>query len=164
MVVGGLGLWAAHAAYRAGANLLAISITGMTSCAIGPFSWGHHWVWVLPLLLVATVHAADHARRNRPGTWAWWLAPAAIVVLTFAYTQRTDVPIIGSGGKRMDGVVFGSFRGFLGSQTVGWHLPLQLVASGAYLIVLLGTIVVTLCWARRSGAVEVDRATPIASS
>ncbi|MCF8610749.1 glycosyltransferase 87 family protein [Gordonia sp. HY285] len=167
LVVGVLGLWAARAAYRAGANLLAISITGMTSCAIGPFSWGHHWVWVLPLLLVATVHAADHARAARPASWVWWLAPAAIVALTFAYTQPSIVPIAGSAGKVFHGMVFGPFRGFVGSATVGWHLPLQLVASGAYLIVLLGTIAVTLWWAKRAqkdGHVGHDGAPAISSS
>ncbi|MCF8604566.1 glycosyltransferase 87 family protein [Gordonia sp. HY442] len=164
LVVGVLGLWAAHVAYRAGANLLAISITGMTSCAVGPFSWGHHWVWVLPLLLVATVHASDQARRARPVTWVWWMAPAAIVALTFAYTQPTVVPILGSRGKFLDGMVFGAFRGFISSPTAGWHLPLQLLASGAYLIVLLGTIAVTLVWAKRSRRVESDPEATIASS
>ncbi|WP_442351141.1 glycosyltransferase 87 family protein [Gordonia sp. (in: high G+C Gram-positive bacteria)] len=156
VIVGALGLWAARVAYRAGGSLLAISITGMTSCAIGPFSWGHHWVWILPLLMVATVHAADHARRRRPVTWAWWLAPAAIVALTFAYTQPTVVRVFGSRGKFLDGTVFGAFRGFISSPTTGWHLPLQLVASGAYLVVLLGTIAVTLWWGRRARRVEVE--------
>lgn len=149
LVVGVLGLWAAHVAYRAGANLLAISITGMASCAVGPFSWGHHWVWVLPLLLVVTVHAADQARRAGPATWGWWLAPAVIVALTFAYTQPAIKVIVGRHGpEQFQGMVFGPFRGFLSSPTAGWHLPLQLVASGAYLVVLLGTIAVTLWWAR----------------
>lgn len=169
LVVAALGLWAARVAYGAGAKLLGISITGMTSCAVGPFSWGHHWVWVLPLLLVATVHAADHARRRRPSTWAWWLAPAAIVALTFAYTQPTVVPVAGAPGRSFSGMVFGAFRGFVGSETAGWHLPFQLVASGAYPTVLLGTIVVTLWWARssrrvRNGAGALAADAPDASS
>lgn len=148
-VVGVLGLWGAHAAYRSGANLLAISITGMTSCAIGPFSWGHHWVWIVPLLLVATVHAVDQARRDRPGTWLWWLAPASVVALTFAYTQWATVPLPGAPGKFIYAMQFGPFRGFIGSETRGWHYPVELISSGAYLIVLLGTVAVTLGWARR---------------
>ncbi|GAA4667713.1 glycosyltransferase 87 family protein [Gordonia humi] len=149
LIVGILGLWAAHAAYRTGAGLLAVSITGMTSCAVGPFSWGHHWVWVLPLLLISVVHAVDTTRRREPLTWLWWLAPAAIIALTFTYSQSAVLPIIGSAGKTIDGRVFGVFRGFYGSETVGWHLPLQLIAGGAYPLLLLGTIAVTLVWARR---------------
>ena len=148
VVVGALGLWAAYVAHRCRANLLAISITGMTSCAIGPFSWGHHWVWIVPLLLVATVHAVDAARRDRPATWLWWSAPAALVALTFSYTQWATVPLAGAPGKFIYAMQFGAFRGFIGSETQGWHYPVELISSGAYLIVLLGTVAVTLRWAR----------------
>ncbi|MFC3244686.1 glycosyltransferase 87 family protein [Gordonia humi] len=90
LIVGILGLWAAHAAYRTGAGLLAVSITGMTSCAVGPFSWGHHWVWVLPLLLISVVHAVDTTRRREPLTWLWWLAPRG--------DHRADVHLLAVGG------------------------------------------------------------------
>lgn len=30
---------------------LAISFIGMTSCLVSPFSWYHHWVWVVPMLV-----------------------------------------------------------------------------------------------------------------
>ena len=41
-----------------------------------PIQLGHHWVWFVPLILIAVVAASD-ARRDRPATWVWWLAPAA---------------------------------------------------------------------------------------
>lgn len=46
-----LGLWAASLAYRAHQPLLALIIAGMTSTTVSPFSWGHHWVWSVPLLV-----------------------------------------------------------------------------------------------------------------
>lgn len=48
-----LGLWAAVLAHRQGLELLALALVGMTSCAVSPVAWGHHWVWLLPLLIVA---------------------------------------------------------------------------------------------------------------
>lgn len=48
LVVGVIGLYAAWRVQRAGATMLAITLVGMTSCAISPFSWGHHWVWFVP--------------------------------------------------------------------------------------------------------------------
>ncbi|MFT3716297.1 MAG: glycosyltransferase 87 family protein [Gordonia sp. (in: high G+C Gram-positive bacteria)] len=52
-LVGLLGLAAAVAAHRLGQELLALSLIGMTSCAVSPVAWGHHWVWLVPLLVVA---------------------------------------------------------------------------------------------------------------
>lgn len=47
-----LGLGAAVLAHRYRQELLALSLVGMTSCVVSPVAWGHHWVWLLPLLLV----------------------------------------------------------------------------------------------------------------
>ncbi len=148
VVVGLLGLWAAYRAYQAGAVLLAVSITGMTSCAVSPFSWGHHWVWVLPLLLVALVHAVDQVDRTDPRTWLWWLAPASIVTLTFTYWQAWVHRNPEHPYQILHGMAFGSFRGFGSVDGPAWQVPFQLIGSGAYPIVLLGTIAVTLWWTR----------------
>ncbi|WP_457590145.1 glycosyltransferase 87 family protein [Gordonia aurantiaca] len=83
VVVGALGLWAALVAHRAAQDLLAASVVGMTMCMVSPFSWGHHWVWCVPLLLVA-LDLALRAGTTR-GTWWYWLAPAGIVTLTFTW-------------------------------------------------------------------------------
>ncbi|MGC4936104.1 glycosyltransferase 87 family protein [Gordonia sp. DT30] len=48
----GLGMGSAVLAHRRGHELLAVSIVGMTSCAISPMSWGHHWVWFVPLVVI----------------------------------------------------------------------------------------------------------------
>lgn len=46
------GLYAAVLAHRHAQELLAISIVGMTSCAVSPVAWGHHWVWFVPLTVI----------------------------------------------------------------------------------------------------------------
>ena len=47
-----LGMYAAVLAHRRGQELLALSLVGMTACAISPMSWGHHWVWFVPILVI----------------------------------------------------------------------------------------------------------------
>jgi len=60
LVAAALGLVAftlAARAHRPGQELLAVVICGLTSAALAPFAWSHHWVWVVPLL-VLLAHAA----------------------------------------------------------------------------------------------------------
>ena len=57
-----LGIGAAVVAHRAGQELLALSLVGMTSCAISPMAWGHHWVWFVPLAVVALNWISDAGR------------------------------------------------------------------------------------------------------
>lgn len=46
------GMYAAVLAHRHSQELLAITIVGLTACAISPVSWGHHWVWMVPLVVI----------------------------------------------------------------------------------------------------------------
>lgn len=59
--------------YRTGERLLSVTVVGLSSAVVSPFSWTHHWVWVVPLI-VWLVHRACAAPR-------WWLAPAALFVI-----------------------------------------------------------------------------------
>ncbi|GAB2509592.1 glycosyltransferase 87 family protein [Nocardia heshunensis] len=74
------GLWLSVALYRQDERLLSVTLAGMTACAISPFSWGHHWVWFVPLL----VHLV-HRAQTRPG---WWIAAAALFVSAGAWTYQ----------------------------------------------------------------------------
>ena len=62
----------------------------MTMTMVSPFTWGHHWVWLVPLL-VLTVHYALAADR-----WYVWLLPpllwaaAANWVQSFPNPEFTD--------------------------------------------------------------------------
>ena len=75
----GLGLWAAAVAHHQRQELLAITVTAMTATAVSPFSWGHHWVWFVPLFII-TLHSAC----TRPSALRL-MAPAALAVPVFAW-------------------------------------------------------------------------------
>ncbi len=79
------GFWVAALAHRRGRELFAVTLTGLTGCAVSPFSWGHHWVWVLPLLLIAVDWAWRTTDRERPLSRLRWAAPALIVLTVFPY-------------------------------------------------------------------------------
>ncbi|MEC3916217.1 glycosyltransferase 87 family protein [Nocardia sp. CDC160] len=79
-MVAGAGVGIAVALYRRGEHLLSVTLTGMTACAVSPFSWGHHWVWFVPLL----VHLV-HRAQTRP---AWWIAATLLVIATGAWTYQ----------------------------------------------------------------------------
>lgn len=53
----GLTVWAVHRALRAGQPVLALVCVAMFGLAVSPVSWSHHWVWVMPTLLVTAVLA-----------------------------------------------------------------------------------------------------------
>ncbi|WP_067574108.1 glycosyltransferase 87 family protein [Nocardia acidivorans] len=68
------------ALHQRGERLLAVTLAGMTACAVSPFAWGHHWVWFVPLL----VHLVDRAQSNP----RWWAAAALLFVGTGAWAYH----------------------------------------------------------------------------
>ncbi|SDU69848.1 glycosyltransferase 87 family protein [Gordonia westfalica] len=76
-------------AHRKGQELVAISIVGMTACVVSPMSWGHHWVWFVPIVVVG-VHLALDARRAQVQRGLAAACAAALVLLAFAWP--THVP------------------------------------------------------------------------
>jgi len=52
VVVTVLAAAAAHFALRRGEVALAVALIGMASCLVSPFSWHHHWVWIVPFGVV----------------------------------------------------------------------------------------------------------------
>ncbi len=144
VVVGLVGLYAIWRAYAVGATMLAVTLAGLTACAISPFSWGHHWVWLAPLILITLTQACASARVDAPLTWLWWLAPAAITLMSFAFRlDRID--------EEGDAVWrFGAFRFYEVWAPHGWSAIGALLASGAYPAVYLATLGVTLWWTARA--------------
>lgn len=71
-------MWIAARLYRQGETLLAVTVAGLTSSAVSPFTWSHHWVWVVPML-VYLVHRAFTSK------W-WWLAAAALYGVMGSWT------------------------------------------------------------------------------
>lgn len=64
----------AAAAWRRGHLLLGVAIAGMTSAAVSPFSWSHHWVWFAPL--VVHLGFLGYVHRSRVAALAMWTLAA----------------------------------------------------------------------------------------
>ncbi|MBM7460829.1 glycosyltransferase 87 family protein [Rhodococcus coprophilus] len=84
-VVAVAGLWAAQLAHRHGRHLLSLTVCGLTAPMVSPFSWGHHWVWVVPLLVLCLDQAVRWGR-----WWGYLLPVAAAVPLCAWYRSYPD--------------------------------------------------------------------------
>lgn len=66
--VAGVGLWRARTAHRAGAEVAAVALVGLSTVLISPISWQHHAVWIL--MMFATLAAWADTRRRVIGVFA----------------------------------------------------------------------------------------------
>ena len=149
------GLCAAVIAYRRGWRLLSVTITGMTAAAASPFSWGHHWVWFVPLLIVAIDVAYRGTLADRRRLW-WWVLPVALVLATFAWSYNWWTS--GRYQSSDHAIAIGVFM-MPRWPNVHWYDGAAVVFySGAYVAVLLVTIAMTLVvgLSRRSVSDEPD--------
>lgn len=71
-VVGIAGLVLAAGLHRRGEELAAVVVCGVLTVLASPFSWNHHWIWVVPAVILMWTVAA------RTRSAGWWSA----VVLT----------------------------------------------------------------------------------
>ncbi|GAA1482438.1 glycosyltransferase 87 family protein [Gordonia sinesedis] len=136
------GMYAATMAHRHGHELLALSITGMTSCAISPMSWGHHWVWFLPLLVICL----DLAMRTGRRSTVRMLAAAgalAIILISFAWRTYLAYPIWFVNKTVPDAYLTGLFF----KHGIPW---LQWFTYYPYNAIFLGTCVATVMVLRSS--------------
>ncbi|MFE7741649.1 glycosyltransferase 87 family protein [Nocardia sp. NPDC057455] len=76
-VVGVLGLGAAVLLYRRGAPLAGACLCAFTGLLISPISWEHHWIWIVPMLMVVGT-VAWKAR----SVVAWTVVLVSVVVFT----------------------------------------------------------------------------------
>ncbi|BAH51020.1 glycosyltransferase 87 family protein [Rhodococcus opacus] len=76
--------------YERGERLLSVVLGGLTAAVVSPYSWSHHWVWLVPLL-VYIVHRAVS------GSGRWWFAWAALFASTAAwpYWWSADFAVVG---------------------------------------------------------------------
>ncbi|WP_430334670.1 glycosyltransferase 87 family protein [Rhodococcus sp. ACT016] len=79
-VVVSVSMWVAARLHRNGETLLSITVAGLTSSVVSPFSWSHHWVWFVPLF----VYLAHRALTN---SW-WWLAMVALFAAAGSWSYR----------------------------------------------------------------------------
>ena len=129
----------AHAVATRGDELLGIVCAAFTGLLVSPVSWTYHYVWAVPLLIVATALAlrAPEPRRT------WLLCVPAVLFLVFlAWPMR----------GRSDGVA--APRGVL------WHVPavddpstwhgVNRVLGDAYTLTGLAVLVLAAVWLRLS--------------
>jgi alpha-1,2-mannosyltransferase len=58
MAIGVLTILVAVWATRRGLHLLALTLCGLSSAALSPWAWGHHWVWLIPLAVSSSTRQA----------------------------------------------------------------------------------------------------------
>jgi alpha-1,2-mannosyltransferase len=78
LVVLGIGLWRAVLAHRAGNEVAALALTGLTGGLLSPITWPHHLYWIVPALAVCLA-----ARR-------WWLLFAGYLVGVIGVVSLVD--------------------------------------------------------------------------
>jgi alpha-1,2-mannosyltransferase len=128
------GLAAAAALHRSGRPVYGWLTCALTGLLVSPISWDHHWVWVVPVLVVL----ADAAVRARGAARWGYGALAAVVAALFA-----DWPGHWTGpGALVPQGLLGFFIGrhpqlekyhLYGLQVIGWNLY---VLSGLALFAL----------------------------
>ncbi|WP_285612681.1 glycosyltransferase 87 family protein [Actinokineospora globicatena] len=91
----------------------AVALVGMAGAAVSPWSWGHHWVWVVPLIAVVVRELA--LRR-----WVW-LVPVPFLLATAPPVLAVVNPLEGTPALSSG--------------------PLWFVLSNLYLLLLLASMV-----------------------
>lgn len=72
-------VWATRRVLRAGELTLAVTLVALFGLVVSPVSWSHHWVWMLPAVLVTAVLAG---RRHSAALYAVSAAGVALMVWT----------------------------------------------------------------------------------
>nr|BFF04742.1 glycosyltransferase 87 family protein [Streptoalloteichus tenebrarius] len=117
-------MWAS----RRGEHFLGVVLCGMASAAISPWSWGHHWVWLVPLA-VYLLHLA--ARRDWSVVHPAWLGPAVLLPLTFPWVLAlADPPDSARGAVPLGG-------------------PIGFVLGNLYVFIFVATVLAVVLHLRR---------------
>ncbi|MDT5092294.1 MAG: hypothetical protein QOH60_1657 [Mycobacterium sp.] len=115
--------------YRQGERLLSITLTGLTGVTVSPFSWAHHWVWFVPLI-VWVVHRALTVR------W-WWLCALALILILGAWPYQFPIDEVPRIGLFM-----------FPPEWVDWNVLVNLYLL-VYAVVLMGAALLVIKTARR---------------
>ena len=130
LICAAIGLWVAYRVHVRGQPQLAFVLSGMTGCVVSPFSWGHHWVWFVPLMVVLFHLLLEKARRG----WALlaWLIPFALYFLVGAWTFTFEA------AEQPEGVWIGT-GWFMSAQAL--NEPFGIVLREPYLVVWILTMI-----------------------
>lgn len=154
-VVAALGLGLAVLAHRSGHRLLGLTLAGLTMTMVSPFSWGHHWVWFVPLLVLAVHYALPRGVGRAGRRWYLWLLPPLLWAATASWVQ--SFPDVNFPDDRW--VAMGLFM-------LGGDIPsaVYAVMINVYPLVWLVTVGLTLLVLLRGGATTDDAAPETAGS
>lgn len=138
IICGALGLAVAYRVHFRGQPQLAFVLSGMTGCVVSPFSWGHHWVWFVPLMVVLVHLLLERARRG----WALlaWILPFALYFLVGAWTFTFDAP------EQPEGLWVGT-GWFMSAQAL--NEPFGIVLREPYIVVWILTMIGACLLVRR---------------
>jgi alpha-1,2-mannosyltransferase len=125
-----VGLLLAAAVARAGHEMLAVTTVGLLACLVSPFSWSHHWVWFVPLLVVTSVAA------GRRGSLTAWLPVVALGGLLAGWITGYGYPPLSDHGPHL-GLIWQVDQPALRPVTTNLY-PLLAYVLLAVLLVLVG--------------------------
>jgi alpha-1,2-mannosyltransferase len=141
-VVTALGLPAAAALHRSGRPVYGWLTCALTGLLVSPVSWDHHWVWVVPVLVVL----ADAAVRARGAArWVYGTLAAGVAALFGAWPDHWTGP---------DALVPHGLLGFfIGShpEHMKYHLDgLQVISWNLYVLAGLALFGIAVAAAART--------------
>jgi alpha-1,2-mannosyltransferase len=115
LLVLALTVWAMRRVLRAGEPALALICVALFGLVVSPVSWSHHWVWVLPAVLVTAISA--WRRRN--------VALAVLTVAGVALMRWTPIDLL----PKHHETTANWWRQLIGMSYVWWALAV-IVAAG----------------------------------
>lgn len=124
LVVLALTVWAARQALRSTApesSVLALICVGMFGLVVSPVSWSHHWVWILPTVLVTAILA--YRRRS--------VLLAAVSVAGIALTVWSPINLMPEHRETAASL----WRQLAGGSYVWWALAVIVVAGAVSTVV-----------------------------
>lgn len=74
---------AVYVAARRHNATVAMALTGISSCLVSPFSWYHHWVWILPLFLAILLSVNNWIGQRLHGWFGAQVAGLASLLVMF---------------------------------------------------------------------------------
>jgi alpha-1,2-mannosyltransferase len=107
--------WAMRRVLRAGEPTLAIICVALFGLVVSPVSWSHHWVWMLPAVLVTGILA--WRRRN--------VALAVVTAIGLALRRWTPIDLL----PKHHETTAAWWRQLLGMSYVWWALAVIVVAG-----------------------------------
>jgi alpha-1,2-mannosyltransferase len=153
VLVGVAGLACAALLDRAGQPVAGMLTCALTGLLVSPISWDHHWVWIVPGL-VLLVHLAARARGRARA--AWWAGAIALVAVFGGWPAFwTRLPALApSGFIWYAPTEYFSMGDNPGYREYHWN-ALRILAGNLYVfagLIALAVLVVAALGLRRRGA------------